>query len=415
MLATYSRLTYDNKRYLEEMSDEMNNKLKTFDSRIDYGIILPVFILSLVGLLSLYVSLVNDPLNPNVLTLMLKQMLWLLLGAVAIIVVMQFSSKMLWKATPYFYGFGLFIMTILLKFYDKNLYNSTGSKNWFNLGPLSFQPSELMKIAFILMLAYIVTKHNSENSHTLKNDGILIGKLFLVTVPVAILLKLQQDLGTMLVFVAILGGVFLMSGISWRIIVPTVIVFIALGSGIIYLMLSENGRQFLYDVVGVKQYQFARIDSWLDPFHDTAGKSMQQAQALIAIGSGGLFGKGFNVSEVYVPVRESDMIFTVIAENFGFIGSVFVIFTYFILIYQMIRVCFDTNNEFYAYIATGIIMMILFHVFENIGANIGLLPLTGIPLPFISQGGSSLLGNMIGIGLMLSMRFQQDDYIKLQR
>ena len=109
------------------------------------------------------------------------------------------------------------------------------------------------------------------------------------------------------------------------------------------------------------------------------------------------------------------MIFTVIAENFGFIGSVFVIFTYFILIYQMIRVCFDTNNEFYAYIATGIIMMILFHVFENIGANIGLLPLTGIPLPFISQGGSSLLGNMIGIGLMLSMRFQQDDYIKLQR
>ena len=101
-----------------------------------------------------------------------------------------------------------------------------------------------MKIAYILMLAYIVTKHNSENSHTLKNDGILIGKLFLVTVPVAILLKLQQDLGTMLVFVAILGGVFLMSGISWRIIVPTVVVFIALGSGIIYLMLSENGRQF---------------------------------------------------------------------------------------------------------------------------------------------------------------------------
>ena len=98
------------------------------------------------------------------------------------------------------------------------------------------------------------------------------------------------------------------------------------------------------------------------------------------------------MSDVYVPVRESDMIFTVVGENFGFIGGCFIILLYFILIYRMIRVCFDTNNEFYAYIATGIIMMILFHVFENIGANIGLLPLTGIPLPFISQGGSSILG-----------------------
>ena len=93
----------------------------------------------------------------------------------------------------------------------------------------------------------------------------------------------------------------------------------------------------------------------------------------MAIGSGGMFGKGFNVSDVYVPVRESDMIFSVIGENFGFVGSAFVILLYFILIYRMIRVCFDTNNEFYAYLATGIIMMILFHVFENIGANIGLL------------------------------------------
>lgn len=100
------------------------------------------------------------------------------------------------------------------------------------------------------------------------------------------------------------------------------------------------------------------------------------------------------------------MIFTVIGENFGFIGSAFVILLYFLLIYQMIKVCYDTNNEFYTYISSGIIMMLLFHVFENIGANIGLLPLTGIPLPFISQGGSSILSNMIGIGLILSMPYQ---------
>lgn len=133
---------------------------------------------------------------------------------------------------------------------------------------------------------------------------------------------------------------------------------------------------------------------------------MQQAYGMMAIGSGQMVGKGFNVSDVYVPVRESDMIFTVIGENFGFIGSAFVILLYFLLIYQMIKVCYDTNNEFYTYISSGIIMMLLFHVFENIGANIGLLPLTGIPLPFISQGGSSILSNMIGIGLILSMPYQ---------
>ena len=109
------------------------------------------------------------------------------------------------------------------------------------------------------------------------------------------------------------------------------------------------------------------------------------------------------------------MIFTVIGENFGFIGGAFVILIYFILIYRMIRLCFDMNHEFYAYIASGIVMMMLFHVFENIGANIGLLPLTGIPLPFISQGGSSILGNMIGIGLILSMRYQSADKQPIRR
>ena len=157
--------------------------------------------------------------------------------------------------------------------------------------------------------------------------------------------------------------------------------------------------------IGFKNYQFARIDSWLDPYRDQGGNGFQLFQSLKAIGSGRMFGKGFGVSDVYVPVRESDLIFATIGENFGFLGGTFLIAIYFILIYQMIRVCFDTKNEFYTYIATGVIMMILFHVVENIGMTIGLLPLTGIPLPFISQGGSSLLGNMMGIGLIMSMRY----------
>lgn len=131
-----------------------------------------------------------------------------------------------------------------------------------------------------------------------------------------------------------------------------------------------------------------------------------------AIGSGQIFGNGFGKISVYVPVRGSDMIYSVIGETFGFVGSVAVILIYLYLIIQMVKITFDTRNAFYSYISTGVIMMILFHVFENIGMNIGLLPLTGIPLPFVSAGGSALIGNMIGIGLIMSMRYHYYSYSK---
>jgi rod shape determining protein RodA len=388
----------------------MNKKfMNNLDNRIDYGVILPVFLLSIIGILSLYVALNNDPIRPEIGNMLLKQGLWYLVGGVSIVIVMHFSSKLLWRLTPIFYVIGLIMMALLLKFYDPYLESQTGSKNWISIGGTTFQPSELMKVAFILMLAYVVTMHNVRYvKRTIKSDFWLIGKMLLVTLPVILLILLQQDFGTMLVFLAIFGGVFLMSGISWKIIIPTFLVTFLIGAGTIYLVTTETGRNFLYSTGIFHSYQFERIDLWINPFHNDPNRSFQPAYAITAIGSGGLLGKGFNNIDVYVPVRESDMIFTVVGENFGFIGGCFIILLYFILIYRMIRVCFETNNEFYAYIATGIIMMILFHVFENIGANIGLLPLTGIPLPFISQGGSSILGNMLGVGLIMSMKYQKE-------
>ncbi|BBM17315.1 cell division protein FtsW [Enterococcus avium] len=385
------------------------------DSRIDYGVILPVFILCLIGLLSLYVALTQDPRNPNVFRGLAMQSVWYVVGALAVVIIIHFDAKLLWRLTPFLYVIGLAVMLALLKFYDPTLAASTGSKNWFKFGTLTFQPSELMKIAYILMMALIITKHNVANKvHTLKTDAFMIGKMLLVTIPVIGLVLAQKDFGTMLVFLAIFAGMFLMAGISWLILIPALIVAAVLGGTLIFLVTTDTGRELLTHI-GFKNYQFARIDSWLEPFHDPQGKSFQLAHALMAIGSGGMLGTGYNVSNVYVPVRESDMIFTVIGENFGFVGGAFVVLLYFILIYRMIRLCFDMNNEFYAYIASGIVMMMLFHVFENIGANIGLLPLTGIPLPFISQGGSSILGNMIGIGLILSMRYQSANKKPIRR
>lgn len=386
---------------------ETRAKDKSLDSRIDYTLILPVFILMIIGMLSLYVALSNDTQATDVFRSLMFQGLWYIIGIVAIIVIVQFDSRALWKVTPYLYALGLLIMALLVKFYDRQLAAKTGSRNWFSFGGFTFQPSEIMKIAFILMLAYIITKHNdSYTVRTIKSDLWLMGKMLLCFAPVAILIKLQQDFGTLLVFVAILGGCFLLSGIDWRIELPIIITFVIIASLGIYLVTTDSGREILKGF-GFKNYQFRRVDAWLHPFDDASNSTYQQAQGLIAIGSGGLFGKGFNHTDVYVPVRESDMIFTVIAENFGFIGGFIVILMYLILIYRMISICFETKNPFYAYIATGIIMMLLFHVFENIGSNIGLLPLTGIPLPFISQGGSAIVSNMIGIGLMMSMTFQK--------
>ena len=171
------------------------------------------------------------------------------------------------------------------------------------------------------------------------------------------------------------------------------------------IFISNGGRAFLHGL-GMPTYQINRISAWLHPFEYAQTVTYQQAQGQIAIGSGGLLGQGFNVSNLLVPVRESDMIFTVIAEDFGFLGSSLVIVIYLFLIHRMLQITIKSNNQFYTYISTGLIMMLLFHIFENIGAVTGILPLTGIPLPFISQGGSSIVSNLIGIGLLLSVSYQ---------
>ncbi|MDT1958774.1 rod shape-determining protein RodA [Carnobacterium divergens] len=386
------------------MTDNMERKR---ESKIDYGIILSVMLLCVISIATIYSTTViaqDNGLKPTIM-----HIAWYVVGAAAIAVIMQFDSEQLWKLAPIAYWGGIILLVLVLFLYDRDTEKVTGAKSWFKIGPLTFQPSEVMKVAFILMMARVVTKHNSEYArHQVSTDFLLLGKMLLTSLVPLVLVQLQNDLGTTLVFLAIIGGVVLMSGVTWRIIAPLFIAAFGIFGGALWLVM--NDRPFLLKM-GFHEYQFDRIDSWLDPYHDAADAAYQLVQSMKAIGSGKVFGKGYGIFEVYVPVRESDMIFSTVAENFGFIGSCLLIFIYFLLIYQMIRICFDTKNEFYAYIATGVIMMILFHVLENIGMSIGLLPLTGIPLPFISQGGTALLGNMMGIGLIMSMRYHYKSYM----
>lgn len=385
--------------------------VKEENSRIDYGIIFCVLLLALIGLASIYVAANHDKSSTSVMKAVISQLMWYVIGTVAIIIVMQFDSEQLWKVAPIAYWFGIFLMFAILVFYSRSYYVSTGAKSWFAVGPITFQPSEVMKPAYILMMGRVITNHNTQYpNHTLESDFALIGKMIGWLLPIVISLHFQNDFGTTLVFAAIFAGMLLVSGISWRIIVPGVTAVAVIGGTALAFVTTSWGRSIL-EHLGFQAYQFARVDTWLHPSQDTSNNGYQLWQSIKAVGSGGIVGTGFNNSNVYVPVRESDMIFSVIGENFGFVGGALLVLLYLLLIYQMVRVTFDTKNEFYAYISTGVIMMILFHVFENIGMNIGLLPLTGIPLPFISAGGSSLIGNMLGIGMIMSMRFHQRSYM----
>ena len=381
---------------------------RSLDSRVDYSLILPVFCLLVIGVVAIYIAVSHDY-PQNIWPILGQQLAWIVLGIIISFVVMFFNTKFLWQATPYLYALGLVLMVLPLVFYNPSLVAATGAKNWVSIGGVTlFQPSEFMKISYILILARVIvqfTQKHKESERTIPLDFLLILWMIIFTLPVLGLLALQSDLGTALVFVAIFAGLVLLSGVSWKIIIPIFVTAVSGIAGFLAIFITKDGRAFMHQI-GMPTYQINRILAWLNPFDYAQTTTYQQAQGQIAIGSGGLFGQGFNVSNLLIPVRESDMIFTVIAEDFGFIGSVLVITLYLLLIYRMLKITLKSNNQFYTYISTGFIMMLLFHIFENIGAVTGLLPLTGIPLPFISQGGSAIISNLIGVGLLLSMSYQ---------
>lgn len=383
------------------------SKKRSIDHRIDYAIVFPVFCLLVFGLLALYVAISHD-FPHKLIGIMTQQVIWIGVGLIISFVVMFFSTALLWKLTPLFYLLGMLLMILPLIFFSPQLVVATGSKNWITIGSVTlFQPSEFMKISYILAMARLTVWFNSKEKRSqFKDDWKLLGLYLVVTLPVLVLLGLQKDLGTAMVFLAILGGMILLSGISWWLILPVGGILVT-GILIFLLVFSFPAGKDALIAIGMDTYQLNRISAWLTPFDFSETIAYQQTQSMISIGSGGVFGKGFGVLALSVPVRESDMIFTVIAENFGFIGSSVLLSLYLLLIYRMLKVTFESNNLFYTYVSTGFIMMLLFHVFENIGAALGILPLTGIPLPFISQGGSSLISNLIGVGLVLSMNYQR--------
>ena len=379
--------------------------IKRLSSEFNYSLFLPIFIFYLIsiGVQSMAAELDGADVK-NVVT---KQIVFCLISLLAMGIVSKFKTATLLKYAPFFYVVSLGIMALLYWFYDPAMYTVTNTKRWLRIGGFSFQPSELMKLSFTLfMVRLTLIDELNCSQRTLKSDLRYLGKVALFSLPTFFLMFIQRDFGTSLVFIAILGALFVISGVHWKILTTITGIGAALGASLLVLVFSEWGNKLLY-WLHFKTYQLDRVRAWVDPFQYRDSIAYQQVQSLYAIGSGGLFGRGSEQASVYVPVRESDMIFTVIGEGFGFIGSTLVVFLYFYLFYQIISAAMKTNNKGKLYLAVTFVFGLLFQIFENIGAAIGILPLTGIPLPILSQGGTSLI--VLGVGLGIMMGFKEKE------
>lgn len=387
----------------------MENK-KGFADRFDWTLAFIILLFLIISLLAISSAITTGQYAGT--NFVSKQIFWYVVGAVIVGLVMFFEPEQYKKMSWIIYGSGVFLLAVLFILPGSMdlVAPRNNAKSWFHLPIGDIQPAEFMKTFYILALARLITKHHELYSmKTIKTDLILLGKIGLtLMVPLAFILK-QPDLGTALVFIAITAALVIVAGITWKIILPLLLGSVTLGASLLWMALYM--QDFLEAKFGLQAYQFARIYSWLDPYSYASDEGMHLITSLNAIGSGEIFGKGYGGRVVYVPENHTDFIFAVIGEEYGFVGTSIVISIFFLLIFHLTKITLQLKDSYSTYVCAGIIAMITFHVFENIGMTIQLLPITGIPLPFISYGGSSLMGNMLALGLVFSMKFHHKTYM----
>lgn len=378
------------------------------NSRLDYNLVTILFLLFLVSCISIYSAQTTGQYGENFL---IKQVVWYIVGFFIIAAVIRLDSDQLKKLTWYVYGMGMLLLAFLIIAPSSIAPVINGAKSWYVFPKVgSIQPSELVKVFLVMALARVIYDHHQKNTmKTIGSDFWLLLKLGMVTALPLLLVMQQPDLGTSLVLIAIMLGMIFISGITWKILAPIFVTGASMAATILYFVLRHP--EVLEKYLGVKEYQFGRIYSWLDPYNYSSTTGFQLTRSLLAIGSGETTGKGYGTREVYLPESHTDFIFSIIGEEFGFVGASFLISLFFLLIYQITKIGMETKNSYYTYLCVGVISMITFHVFQNIGMTIGLLPITGIPLPFVSYGGSSLMGNMLAMSLIFSIRYHYKKYM----
>ena len=356
---------------------------------IKYEIIIPLIVFFIISIASIY----SASLNISSKSIITKQVLWYLLGFILIIISTNKNLKFLTKYSFYLYIAGNILLFLLLIFGSE----VNGSKCWFVIpGIGSFQPSEFMKLILILFNSHIFEDYEKKHPKSnFKDDFKLFLIIMLVTMIPSLLTFLEPDTGMVIIYFLISFIMLFIYGIKKSIFVCVFLAVSILAGAFLYFYF--NFEDSFINVFGTSF--FYRIDRLLD-WSNKSG--MQLTNATAAIKAAGLFGFGVGNTPIYIPEAHTDFIFSIFASNFGLLGASFLIFCICLFDFGLIYLASKCNNKSHRYIIIGFITMILYQQIQNIGMNIGLLPITGITLPFISYGGSSLISYMIGIALVLN-------------
>lgn len=379
------------------------NRFKSFTQRYDNTLLFLLGCLMIISIIAIYTAQPFLQGAISEINFMAKQIQWYIIGFIALSVVIFIDYEQLKRFHWYLYGAGILSLIGLVVLRNTPLVaNIKGAYGWYQLPVIgTVQPAEFMKFFLIVTLAAVISEHNARYVQH-ERDFLLLLKMVVVTLLPLALIIIQPDLGIGLILCVILACAMLLSGLNWKWLLSMVILFTISIVGFFYLFYFQNDLLATF----FPGHAMNRIMAWLQPFEYADDLSYQLVQSINAIGSGQMFGVGYGKLQVSVPELHTDFIFTAISAHYGFIGAAVVLVILFLFIYRLIQIALETADPFGTYIVTGYVAMFTFQIFQNIGMTMGVLPITGLPLPFISYGGSTMIVNLVGLGLIMAIASQ---------
>jgi len=371
--------------------------------KLDQTLLAVVALIIIFSLITIYSATKDDALLKND---FVKQILNIIIGLVAMIFMLNINYEDLAKHMKPLYILNLLLLGAVIFMGDSAL----GAQRWIEIGSFRFQPSEFSKLIIIICFAAFLNSRQGK----LNRLRDLLPCFAFIGVPTLLILK-QPDLGTSLVFMAIMFGMLFAAGARPWLLALLIVGGLAFVSLWIWahFWLEANSAYSLW--IPLKDYQLRRLTIFINPWADWLGDGYHVIQSQIAIGQGGLFGRGlFQGSQThgdFLPIQDTDFIFSVVGEELGFAGAVTLLFLFFVLIYRCIYIAVNAKDNFGFLLSVGVISMITFHILINVGMTTGIMPVTGIPLPMFSYGGSNMITNLAALGLLLNINMKKQNIL----
>lgn len=384
------------------MRNSVTNSLSV--RHFDWPLLISSYMLALYGVLAITIANYNPTLGSDrsIQQLIMDaangrlQLLWVIVSMFVVAIIMSVRYDIIGRLWPVIYVVDVALLAVVLT--TSKINNVAG---WYQFMDRTFQPSELAKLALIVTLSKALTRYKERPIPTFRYFCYV--SVIIFGIP-AVLIAAQPDIGTLMVFCVVFVAMLFISGfeLRWMFLLGSLAIAFLVPI-IAYLAITEN-------------FRWLRLVAFINPENDPTGSSYQIINSEITIGSGGFYGKGaFSVGTLthlnYVPENHTDFIFSVVGETLGYVGSLVLLGLYLFVILRMLLLAYNTEDKYGQLIIIGVMAMLLFHVYENIGMCIGLMPITGIPLPFISYGGTNLVVNMAGIALVLNVtRYKSNSF-----